>query len=74
MHDQRAYLVGLVRDIEKKQQAAGGFNQEIANMWDKIHELVLFLGKKADAEDIKKNLIYLEKKISRLGAHLLKVD
>jgi hypothetical protein len=27
LHDQRAYLIGLVRDLEKKQQAAGGVNQ-----------------------------------------------
>jgi hypothetical protein len=74
LHDQRAYLVGLVRDLEKKQQAANGVSQEIANIWDKINEYNLFLGKKADAEDTKKNLIYLEKKISRLGAHLLKAE
>jgi len=32
------------------------------------------LAKKADSEDIKKNLVYLEKKINRLGAHLVKAE
>lgn len=59
MHDQRAYLVGLVRDLEKKQAANNGYSQEIANIWDKINEIGLFLGKKADADDTKKNLIFL---------------
>jgi hypothetical protein len=27
MHDQRAYLVGLVRDLEKKQNAGHNINQ-----------------------------------------------
>ena len=27
LHDQRAYLVGLIRDIEKKMQAASSVNQ-----------------------------------------------
>lgn len=37
MHDQRAYLVGLVRDLEKKMNAGSGVSQEIANIWDKIN-------------------------------------
>ena len=37
LHDQRAYLVGLIRDLEKKQNSACGVNQEIANLWDKIN-------------------------------------
>ena len=74
MHDQRAYLVGLVRDLEKKQNAGHNINQEIANIWDKLNELGVFLNKKADGDDIKKSLIYLEKKINRLGAQLLKAD
>jgi len=32
------------------------------------------LNKKADGEDIKKSLIYLEKKINKLAAQLLKTD
>jgi hypothetical protein len=32
------------------------------------------LNKKADGDDIKKSMIYLEKKINRLGAQLLKAD
>lgn len=72
LHDQRAYLVGLVRELEKKQSAANSVSQDIANLWDKINEINLFLGKKADSDDIKKNLIYLEKKINRLNAHLMK--
>lgn len=43
-------------------------------MWDKINELNVFLGKKGDAEDIKKNLIYLEKKLNKIGAQLVKAD
>ena len=72
LHDQRAYLVGLVRELEKKQSAANSVSQDIANLWDKINEINLFLGKKADSDDIKKNLIYLEKKINRLNAHRMK--
>lgn len=74
MHDQRAYLVGLVRDLEKKQNAGHNINQEIANIWDKLNELNVFLNKKADGDDIKKSLVYLEKKINRLGAQLMKAD
>ena len=33
LHDQRAYLVGLVRDLQKKQNAANSVNQQIANIW-----------------------------------------
>ena len=33
LHDQRAYLVGLVRDLQKKQNAANSVNQYIANIW-----------------------------------------
>lgn len=72
MHDQRAYLIGLVRDLEKKMNGNSGVSQEIANLWDKINEFGLFLGRKADSDDIKKNLVFLEKKISRLGAQLMK--
>ena len=74
MHDQRAYLVGLVRDLEKKQNAGHNINQEIANIWDKLNELGVFLNKKADGEDIKKSMLYLEKKINRLGAQFMKAD
>jgi hypothetical protein len=49
LHDQRAYLVGLIRDLEKKQNSASAVNQEIANLWDKANELATFLGKKGDA-------------------------
>lgn len=59
MHDQRAYLVGLIRDLEKKHNSANNINQEIANIWDKLNELGLFLNRKADGEDIKKNILYL---------------
>ena len=72
MHDQRAYLVGLVRDLEKKHHAANGVQQEITNIWDKVNEFWLFLNKKADSDDLKKNLAYLEKKINRVGAHLMR--
>ena len=74
MHDQRAYLVGLVRDLEKKMNTPSGINQEIANIWDRLNEVGLFLSKKADGDDIKKNLIYIEKKINRLGAHVMKAE
>ena len=59
MHDQRAYLVGLIRDLQKKHNSANNINQEIANIWDKLNELGLFLNRKADGEDIKKNILYL---------------
>jgi hypothetical protein len=64
----------LIRDLEKKQSSASGVNQEIANLWDKISEVNIFLNKKGDAEDIKKNLVYLEKKINKIGAQLVKAD
>lgn len=59
MHDQRGYLVGLIRDLEKKHNSANNVGQEIANIWDKLNELNLFLGRKADGEDIKKSIMYL---------------
>ena len=59
MHDQRAYLVGLIRDLEKKHNSSNNINQEIANIWDKLNELGLFMNRKADSEDIKKNILYL---------------
>ena len=74
MHDQRGYLVGLIRDLEKKHNSANNINQEIANLWDKLNELGVFLNKKADADDIKKNINYLEKKINHLGASLINKD
>lgn len=74
IHDQRAYLIGMIRDLEKKLSASSAFQQEIANLWDKLNEINLFLTKKADFEDTKKNIIYLQKKINRLGAHLLKTE
>ena len=37
LHDQRAYLVGLIRDLQKKQNSASAVNQEIANLWDKAN-------------------------------------
>lgn len=72
MHDQRAYLVGLVRDLDKRQNAASNVHQEIANIWDKLNELNVFMNKKAESDDTKKNLAYLEKKINRLGALIMK--
>lgn len=37
-----------------------------------MNELNLFLNKKADQDDTKKSLIYLEKKINRLNGYLMK--
>lgn len=49
----------MIRDLEKKLSASSAFQQEIANLWDKLNEINLFLTKKADFEDTKKNIIYL---------------
>ena len=74
MHDQRAYLVGLIRDLEKKQNSASGIGQEIVNLWDRLNELNVFLGKKADGEDVKKSMLYLEKRLSKLGSQFIKTE
>jgi hypothetical protein len=49
LHDQRTYLLGLIRDLEKK--SGGGktnMEQDLANFWDKLAEINLFLNKKAN--------------------------
>lgn len=47
-------------------------DQEIVKIWDRLNELNLFLGKKADNEDSKKTFMYLEKKINRLNNVMFK--
>ena len=74
LHDQRAYLVGLIRDLEKKMQAASSVNQEIANIWDKTNQINLLMGRKADNEDMKKQMAYLEKKMAKVLTQLSKPD
>ncbi len=59
LHDQRTYLIGLIRDIEKKLTSGNNYDQEIINIWDKIHEINLFLNKKINEDDVKKNILYL---------------
>ena len=66
--------MGLIRDLEKKHNSSNNINQEIANIWDKLNELGLFMNRKADSEDIKKNILYLEKKINHLSANLMNKD
>ena len=46
LHDQRSYLVGLIRDLEKKIAANNNYDQEIVNIWDKINQINMFLNKK----------------------------
>jgi len=48
LHDQRSYLLGLIRDLEKKSGNKGTAEQDLANMWDKLAEINLFLSKKAN--------------------------
>ena len=43
-------------------------------LFDKIGQIKLFLNKKADAEDTKKSIIYLEKKISVAFSSLANED
>lgn len=49
LHDQRTYLLGLIRDLEKK--SGGGktpLEQDLVSLWDKLSEMNLFLNKKAN--------------------------
>ena len=59
IHDQRLYLLGLIRDLERKLSPKGSVEQEVVGIWDRISEMNLFLNKKADADDIKKTMAYL---------------
>lgn len=74
LHDQRSYLLGLIRDLEKKSGNKGPAEQDLSNMWDKLAEISLFLSKKANEEDIKKNLTYLEKKLAALYQRMTATD
>ena len=74
LHDQRTYLLGLIRDLEKKSNNKNNLDQDISNIWDKFSEINLFLNKKANEEDIKKNLNYLEKKLAAIYNRLLNTD
>lgn len=52
-------MLGLIRDLEKK--SGGGktnIEQDLATFYDKIAEINLFLGKKANEDDVKKSLAY----------------
>ncbi len=66
MHDQRTYLLGLIRDLEKKSGNKNNYEQDLVNVWDKLGEINLFLNKKANEDDIKKSLAYYEKKLANL--------
>ena len=59
LHDQRSYLLGLIRDLEKKMAGNNSYDQEIVSIWDKINEVNLFLNKKINEDDVKKNFGYL---------------
>jgi chromosome segregation ATPase len=66
LHDQRTYLLGLIRDLEKKSGGKSNLDQDLAGLWDKLAEVNLFLHKKANEEDVRKNLGYLEKKLAAI--------
>lgn len=74
IQDQRLYLLGLIRDLQRKQAPKGSIEQDIVSIWDRISELNLFINKKADAEDIKKNIGYLDKKLGAMASHLMKSE
>lgn len=40
--------------------------QDLANFWDKLAEINLFLNKKANQDDVKKSLTYYEKKLANI--------
>lgn len=46
LHDQRSYLLGMIRDLQRKINGKNNSDQDIVNIWDKIAEVNLFLGKK----------------------------
>ena len=48
IQDQRIYLLGLIRDLERRFTPKGSVEQDIVNLLEKISEINLFLGKKAD--------------------------
>lgn len=58
LQEQRVYLLGIVRDLERRTQNAN-LQTDLANIWERLNELGLLTGKKADAEDTRKNLVYL---------------
>lgn len=53
-----------MKDFDRKSNNKNTFEQDIAMLFDKIGEIKLFLSKKADADDTKKSILYLEKKMS----------
>jgi hypothetical protein len=53
-----------LKDFDRKSNNKNTFEQDIAMLFDKIGEIKLFLSKKADADDTKKSILYLEKKMS----------
>ena len=48
MHDQRTFLLGQIRDLQKKLNEKNNFDKDIVGIWDKLNEVHLFLGKKAN--------------------------
>lgn len=59
LHDQRTYLLGLIRDLEKKSGNKNNLEQDFVGLWDKLAEINLFLNKKANEDDVKKSLSFL---------------
>ena len=59
LHDAKSELHSQLKDFERKFSNKNTFEQDIAILFDKIGEIKLFLGKKADAEDTKKSILYL---------------
>ena len=67
-------MLGLIRDLEKKMAGNNSYDQEIVSIWDKINEVNLFLNKKINEDDVKKNFGYLEKKLASLYGYITKTD
>lgn len=59
-------MLGQIRDLEKKLNSKNNFDKDIVGIWDKFTEINLFLNKKANEEDVKKSIGFLEKKISAI--------
>jgi len=66
LHDLRSELINAIRDFERKMSNRSNTEQEFSVFQDKLEEMKLYLSRKADVEDTKKSLIYLDKKLSVL--------
>lgn len=74
LHDLRSELINAIRDFERRMSSKGNSEQELGFLQDKMEEMRLYLSRKADVEDTKKSLVYLDKKLSVLMSSLNRDD